>query len=232
MRRTMGGASGRILEVAAERFATNGYRGTSIEEIAAGAEISRSSLFWHFGSKEGLLRAVIGDTLQGWADVVADAASTDRGLAALRAAVTAMNTVRTENPSMVRLMSLLMGEASATEEALVPIFVEVEQSMLGLWRRWLSEAAEDGELRPGVDPEKAAGVLNAASFGTSQLWALSPEHHSVSDMEQAFLHVIDCLSVSGPELATAGRRRSSRAKAGQGAPATRRLSEPRKAASK
>jgi AcrR family transcriptional regulator len=209
----MGGASGRILQVAAERFAENGYRGTSIEEIAAGAEISRRSLFWHFGSKEGLLRAVIEDTLGAWTETMAEAGDEQRGLAGLRAAVGAMTGLHKENPSMVRLLALLLGEASATEPALVPVFVEIERSVLKLWRGFLVQAAEDGELRPGVNPDQAAAVINAAAFGARQLWALNPEDHPVGTTEAALLHVIDCLSADGPPV----RRRSAKPRAKAGA---------------
>jgi AcrR family transcriptional regulator len=207
----MGGASGRILEVAAERFAENGYRGTSIEDIAAGAEISRSSLFWHFGSKEGLLRAVIEETLGSWTEGIAEAGQ-ERGLAGLRAAVSALNRLHVDNPPMVRLLTLLLSEASATEPGLVPIFAGIEQSMLGLWTRFLTEAAEDGELIPGLDPATAASVVNAATFGSKQLWALNPESHGVAAMEAALLHVVECLSVRSQNglSTTTGRSRRVR----------------------
>ena len=211
MRRTMGGASGRILQVAAERFADNGYRGTSIEDIASGAEISRSSLFWHFGSKEGLLRAVIEDTLASWTGTMAEAGEQERGLAGLRASVASMSRLRLENPPMARLLAILLGEASATEPGLIPIFVDIEQSVEALWRRFLVEATEDGNLRPGVDPDQAARVINAASFGMTQLWVLNPAGHDVSAMEEALLHVVDCLSADGPPARRAAKPKAKAA---------------------
>src|SRR5438105_3070977 len=189
----MGGASSRILEVAGRRFAENGYRGTSIEEIASEAEISRSSLFWHFGSKEGLLLAVVESTVGSWVSHIADAGEEQRGLAGLRAALVAVHRVHSENPGMARLATLLLSEAAATETSLIPIFTEVEQRMLGLWKKLLSEAADDGDLRPGVDPEKAAAFVNAANFGATQLWSLDPGQYDVAAMEAATLHMVDCL---------------------------------------
>ena len=231
MRRTMGGASERILRVAAERFAENGYRGTSIEDIAVGAEISRSSLFWHFGSKEGLLRAVIEDLLGSWMGTIGDKGNEQRGLAAVRTAVVVTSELHAENPAWVRLMSLLIGEASATETSLLPLFIDMEEHMLGLWRRWLSEAAEDGELRPGADPDKAAAIINAAVFGMKHLWALKPEHYEASAMEEALLHVVDCLSAPGPEVRLADRR-PTRSRSGKGTADRRQPSRTRKAAAK
>jgi AcrR family transcriptional regulator len=198
VRRTMGGASSRILKVASERFAENGYRGTSIEDIAQGAEISRSSLFWHFRSKEGLLRAVIEETLDAWTTAVAEAGSEVRGVAAMRAGVGAMNRLHCQFPAEVRLMSILMSEASATEPSLIPIFLEMEQAQRRQWTGWFLQAEEDGDLRPGVDPEQAARVVVAATFGMKQLWSLVPEHYDVAGAESALLDLIDGLCQSSP----------------------------------
>ena len=46
----------RIMAASMELFATRGYEGTSISQIAARAGISRGAVFWHFGSKEGLFK--------------------------------------------------------------------------------------------------------------------------------------------------------------------------------
>ena len=196
MRRTTGGASSRILKVAAERFAENGYRGTSIEDIASGAEISRSSLFWHFRSKEGLLRAVIEETLYVFIGAVDEATAGQRGVAAMRAAMAAMNRMQCEYPADVRLMSILMSEASATQPSLIPIFLEIEENQRKQWTVWFSQSAEDGDLRPGVDPAQAALVVVASIFGMKQLWALDPEQYDVSGPESALLDLIDSLCQS------------------------------------
>ena len=46
----------RILAASMELFATRGYEGTSISQIAARAGISRGAVFWHFGSKAALFK--------------------------------------------------------------------------------------------------------------------------------------------------------------------------------
>jgi AcrR family transcriptional regulator len=43
-----------LLEVALERFAANGYHGTSMEEIADAAGVTKPVLYQHFGSKRTL----------------------------------------------------------------------------------------------------------------------------------------------------------------------------------
>jgi len=47
----------RLLVAAQRLFATRGFPGTSIREIVRAAHVSRPVLYYHFGSREGLLRA-------------------------------------------------------------------------------------------------------------------------------------------------------------------------------
>lgn len=48
-----------LLEVAERTFAERGFKGVSMDEIADRAQISKPVLYDHFGSKDGLLAAVV-----------------------------------------------------------------------------------------------------------------------------------------------------------------------------
>ena len=49
-----------ILDKAEELFASKGYKGTSLRMITTGADVNLAAVNYHFGSKEGLVAAVIG----------------------------------------------------------------------------------------------------------------------------------------------------------------------------
>jgi TetR/AcrR family acrAB operon transcriptional repressor len=51
----------RLIDAAARLFASKGFRETTFIDIAAASGISRGSISWHFGSKQGLLLAVVED---------------------------------------------------------------------------------------------------------------------------------------------------------------------------
>ncbi len=65
-------ASGRerLLACAASMFATRGYAGTSVAEIAAQADISKSTVFHHFSTKRALYLAVIETASQDFAQTL------------------------------------------------------------------------------------------------------------------------------------------------------------------
>jgi TetR/AcrR family transcriptional regulator, regulator of cefoperazone and chloramphenicol sensitivity len=49
----------KIIKAASRAFARNGYDGASIRTIVAAADVNQAAINYHFGSKEGLYRAVL-----------------------------------------------------------------------------------------------------------------------------------------------------------------------------
>src|SRR5256885_7797414 len=49
----------KIIKAASRAFALNGYEGASIRTIVAEADVNQAGINYHFGSKEGLYRAVL-----------------------------------------------------------------------------------------------------------------------------------------------------------------------------
>jgi AcrR family transcriptional regulator len=55
---------GQLLDIGRELFAQRGYEATSIEEIAAHADVSKPVVYEHFGGKEGLYAVVVDREMQ------------------------------------------------------------------------------------------------------------------------------------------------------------------------
>src|SRR3954452_6647407 len=55
----MNAAARDIARVAARLFATQGYEGTSVRTIVEAAGVTKPTLYYHFGSKEGLAQALL-----------------------------------------------------------------------------------------------------------------------------------------------------------------------------
>src|SRR5215831_6571074 len=54
----------KIIKAASRAFARDGYEGASIRAIVAEAEVNQAAINYHFGSKEGLYRAVLQTALR------------------------------------------------------------------------------------------------------------------------------------------------------------------------
>ncbi len=52
-----------ILSAGRGLFLSNGYQGTSVDQIAASAEVSKQTVYKHFGDKQELLLTIVNDAL-------------------------------------------------------------------------------------------------------------------------------------------------------------------------
>ena len=67
----------RILDAALDLIASNGYSATSIAKISTVAGVQPASIYWAFGSKEGLLAAVMERAAERWFATESEPAPTD-----------------------------------------------------------------------------------------------------------------------------------------------------------
>lgn len=170
----MGYAKGRakrrdILDQATALFGECGYRGTSLREIAARCGISHPGLLHHFPTKEALLLAVLAhrdEVDQEWIT-----RGDPRGAAALRRLIDLV-TLNATRRGIVELFTVLSAEATAADHPAHAYFVNrYRMLVLGLEKAY-REAGAAGDLRPGVDPGRAARELIALMDGLQIQWLL------------------------------------------------------------
>jgi AcrR family transcriptional regulator len=66
-----------LLTIGRRLFAEKGFEGTSVEEIAATAEVSKPVVYEHFGGKEGLYAVVVDREIRCLLDAITGALGTD-----------------------------------------------------------------------------------------------------------------------------------------------------------
>jgi len=96
---------GRIIDAALVSFADRGYEATSLDALAAGLEVRKQTILYHFGSKEALLEAVIDTSATELADVLERALSkAGRGFARVEALVKAVFRLAARRPELLGLL--------------------------------------------------------------------------------------------------------------------------------
>jgi len=159
-----------ILTAAEQLFAERGYRATSLVDVAERSGVSRGSIPWHFGDKQGLLQAVV-DKLR---SDMQRAMSTPLpagpdGVAAIVGL--SMTAVRTGTN---RLFLTLLQEAGSTESPIRESFAAIHQDMRDHFREWAAQSQVSSGLPAGVRPDDIATVFVGAIIGINQQWAINP----------------------------------------------------------
>jgi TetR/AcrR family acrAB operon transcriptional repressor len=163
----------RLMAAAARLFSEQGFKATSIEQIAQAAGISRGSIYWHFGSKAQLLLAVADEAFQTWAQQWED--RDDMLQTGLNSVVKA-TLARVRHPE-ARLLPMLLFEAlSRPKSALRSRYADRYEISRQRLRALLVRAQRRGELRDDVEPSLAATVIWASLVGLSLQWRLDPDH--------------------------------------------------------
>jgi TetR/AcrR family transcriptional repressor of mexJK operon len=108
-----------ILSAGRELFLSNGYQGTSVDQIAASAEVSKQTVYKHFGDKHELLLAIVDSALASTVTpflerirTLADTTDLEADLTALAADY--LRAVLQE--PVVQLRRLVVGEANRVPE--------------------------------------------------------------------------------------------------------------------
>ena len=108
-----------ILSAGRDLFLSNGYQGTSVDQIAASAEVSKQTVYKHFGDKRELLLSIVNEALQDTVTpfldrigALADAADLETEMIALAADY--LRAVLQE--PVVQLRRLVVGEANRVPE--------------------------------------------------------------------------------------------------------------------
>jgi AcrR family transcriptional regulator len=117
----------RILVAAIDLFAERGYAATGIEALCQRARVVRTAIYWHFGSKEGVLVPVLERVASEWIEEIQKSVYLEGDpLARLDRFVNSLRDLVVLRPNLVRLLLAVTLERSeqdpATRDALRAIF--------------------------------------------------------------------------------------------------------------
>lgn len=191
----------RLLAAAAARFASDGIERASVDAIADDAERTSGAVYAHFGSKEGLLTAL----LDSWKNDVVAAATAEMVAAPtvegrLRALWRNFADPPRDGARWVQLeheLWLYAMRNEAAREALAQRYREVGRSMRSNLAEWRTE----GTIDPPV-PERAVGaLLSALLIGLEMQHRLDP-HAIDEDVAVAGLAALLGVDIDTPAVSS------------------------------
>ncbi|PDP86641.1 TetR family transcriptional regulator [Glycomyces fuscus] len=152
-----------ILDAAEEVFLKGGYLGTNMDEIAALSEVSKQTVYKHFGSKEGLFVEIVTSMTSGAGDVVHSEASEPGRVEDVEAylrdyAYRQLTVVLT--PRLMRLRRMVIGEVARFPELARVLYECGPQRAITALAESFARLGERGLLSVGDDPQRAASHFN------------------------------------------------------------------------
>lgn len=165
----------RVLDAAAELFATHGYGGTTTRAIAELAGVNEVTLFRRFGNKQGILRALGEQFAASQAGHAASAApdSEDVRETLLRLARMEIATAAETGAMAIRLAF----DAKSIPEVAELLGEAIPDNWAGL-AEYMAEHQQTGELRDDID----ARVLAELFFGLTSNYVMYRMVMGVRDM--------------------------------------------------
>jgi AcrR family transcriptional regulator len=181
-----------LIDVARALFAERGLEGTSVEEIAAHAGVSKPVVYEHFGGKEGLYAVVVDREVRALHDAIRTAITTPRAnpRALIELGTLALLDYIDDNPNGFRILSrdsspegsfatILSDIASRVEDLLAdeftkrdldaataPLYAQMLVGLVTLAGQWWMDTRDEHAL---AKPVVAAHLVNLAWNGMRNL---------------------------------------------------------------
>jgi AcrR family transcriptional regulator len=189
----------RMLRAAIELFAERGVSGTSLADIGERAGFSRGLPAFRYGSKVGLIKAVLESMERRSSAKRAIALEGKRGLAALRAGI-------------AHRIDMMNGSAAASS-ALYSVVIASLYSMPELksyiagkndgWRRniaaYLQDAQAAGEIRPELDCDQQATIIHCLLRGLIIDHMIDADITTLQVIESAVSRIIADIACTVPK---------------------------------
>jgi AcrR family transcriptional regulator len=157
----------RILTVAQRLLTRNGWRNTTLAQIAGEAGVTPAGLLHHFASKEQLLHAVLD------ARDLDDDSHADRA-GDLMAQISAVADRFHRAPELVGTFTVLLVENVLPEAPLHDRMLDRHRQAIGIVAELIRRGQAEGRYREDIDPTTKAVEILAFVHGMETTWLLDP----------------------------------------------------------
>ena len=165
-----------LVQVGRAVFAEKGYEGTSVEEIAERAKISKPIVYEHFGGKEGLYAVIVDREMEYVIGQISAAIDADTPREMIEGAALAFMRYVEERPDGFAVLR----KDSPTTSGLANLLAEVAQRVGDVLRTEFKRAGYD----PKAAPLYAQALIGMVTF-VGQWWEENPKMSA----EEAASHI-------------------------------------------
>lgn len=162
-----------LIGIATRLIARNGARGTTLADIAREADVAQATVVYHFGTKEGLLHAVL-DARDSFEDGLLWRFGQDPGMKIFEI-IADIVASWSEHPEVVGLLSVLIAENIGDDDALRSRLAGNYRVTVDRLATTLRSAQKRGEMRSDVDPTSKAIEMLAFLSGLELAWLVSAD---------------------------------------------------------
>ena len=166
-----------IMDTARRLFGERGTTDVSMDEIAAAAGVSRSTVYVYFANRDELVGACVQSMYDRMTDTIAlvvagDAPPAER----LRALVLGLLERIDESPAFFRLAMATQATAGAEGSAAVGgALMMIGLDMIRVLEKLVVAGAREGDFRADLDPERAVVLVGQQIFGALSVRAGEPD---------------------------------------------------------
>ncbi|MBI2765783.1 MAG: TetR/AcrR family transcriptional regulator [Chloroflexi bacterium] len=170
-------STNRLLRASAELIGERGYDRTTLAAIGARAGYSHGLVTRRFGSKDGLLEALLHKMISEWHErEVAPLLAKSSGAASLHVIVDGIRmSAKRDAPALRALYTLMFEGLKPAPRGLHERMQAVHRNQRSLIAETVARGLADGSIAAGADPEAAALLIAGALRGAAYQWLLDDE---------------------------------------------------------
>jgi AcrR family transcriptional regulator len=180
-----------ILDATQRLMASRGYAATSISDIRQACGLPPSSIYWHFGSKEGVLAAVMERGAERFFGAIPQAGTPEEQL-------TVLANLQSEHPEFLRLFYMLSLERS-DDRAVAEVVRRVRETAITRFHDAIAQ------LLPAAAPASKAQrvVAELTAFAVAQsdgIFFADHLEHDATDVHRMYRQLFQAIAALIPIL--------------------------------
>ncbi|WP_124053818.1 TetR/AcrR family transcriptional regulator [Arcanobacterium ihumii] len=176
-----------VFEAALGLFAEKSVSATSVDDIAATAKVAKGSIYYNFGSKSGLVDALLSYYLEDMRDHLAAAIGDLYGWKAISAMITEMlGAIRDRE----KTAKLLASEFFRTDRSWYDTTRKWHRNISLLIEEALIEGQKRNEVDPTLDPSIAANSVLGATLMAGLAWRIHSKERPLEEIAASIRAVV------------------------------------------